>query len=295
MYVACLSMVEPRGFLRIGELSRRVGVSEHLLRIWERRYGLLQPARSAGGFRLYSDADIDRVQRMQAQLARGLSAAQAARVVLDEAATPSAEMELTHSDRLSDGVALAQALTDLDEAAAHAALDRLFAQFTVETVLRDVLMPYLHDLGEQWQHGAVSVAQEHFASNVLRGRLASLARGWGHGHGPLALLACAPQELHDLPLLMFGIALHRNGWRVGYLGMSTPIDDLLRCATELQPDLVVITATTPERLEGLADDLSAIARVAPLVIAGAGATEDVAKRTGARLLTGDPVTEAQRL
>jgi MerR family transcriptional regulator, light-induced transcriptional regulator len=295
MYVACFSMAEPRGFLRIGELSRRVGVSEHLLRIWERRYGLLEPARSAGGFRLYSDADIDRVQRMQAQLARGLSAAQAARVVLDEEATPSAEMELTRSDRLSDGVALAQALTDLDEAAAHAALDRLFAQFTVETVLRDVLMPYLHDLGERWQHGAVSVAQEHFASNVLRGRLASLARGWGLGHGPLALLACAPQELHDLPLLMFGIVLHRNGWRVGYLGMSTPLDDLLRCATELQPDLVVITATTPERLEGLADDLSAIARVAPLGIAGAGATEDVAKRTGARLLTGDPVTEAQRL
>ena len=290
-------MAEPPGLLRIGELSRRVGVSEHLLRIWERRYGLLQPARSAGGFRLYSDADLNRVQRMQAQLARGLSAAQAARAALDEEATPtrSAEPELTRSDRLANAAALTQALDHLDEAAAHAALDRLFAQFTVETVLRDVLMPYLHDLGQRWQHGAVSVAQEHFASNLLRGRLASLARGWGHGHGPLALLACAPQELHDLPLLMFGIVLHRNGWRVGYLGMSTPLDDLLRCTTELQPDLVVITATTPERLNGLADNLTQIAHTAPLGIAGAGATEQLAKQTGARLLTEDPVTEAQRL
>ena len=290
-------MAEPPGLLRIGELSRRVGVSEHLLRIWERRYRLLQPARSAGGFRLYSDADMNRVQRMQAQLARGLSAAQAARAALDEEATPtrSAEPELTRSDRLANAAALTQALDHLDEAAAHTALDRLFAQFTVETVLRDVLMPYLHDLGQRWQHGAVSVAQEHFASNLLRGRLASPARGWGHGHGPLALLACAPQELHDLPLLMFGIVLHRNGWRVGYLGMSTPLDDLLRCTTELQPDLVVITATTPERLNGLADNLTQIAHTTPLGIAGAGATEQLAKQTGARLLTEDPVTEAQRL
>jgi MerR family transcriptional regulator, light-induced transcriptional regulator len=288
---------EPHGSLRIGELSRRVGVSEHLLRMWERRYGLLQPGGSAGGFRLYSDADMDRVHRMQAQLARGLSAAQAARAALDEeaAAARAPETELIRPDRLSDGVALTQALDILDEGAAHAALDRLFTQFTVETVLRDVLLPYLHDLGERWEQGAVSVAQEHFASNLLRGRLASLARGWGHGHGPLTLLACAPEELHDLPLLVFGIVLHRNGWRVGYLGISTPIDDLLRCATELQPDLVVITATTPERLEGLADDLSQIARTVPLAIAGAGATEDLAKRTGARLLNGDPVTEAQRL
>ena len=57
--------------LRIGELSRRVGVSDHVLRAWESRYGLLRPARSAGGFRLYSDADEDRVRRMQARLADG--------------------------------------------------------------------------------------------------------------------------------------------------------------------------------------------------------------------------------
>src|SRR5450755_3373789 len=70
--------------LRIGELSRRVGVSEHVLRAWESRYGLLQPGRSAGGFRLYSEADALRVRRMQTHLGRGLSAAEAAREVLGE-------------------------------------------------------------------------------------------------------------------------------------------------------------------------------------------------------------------
>ena len=76
--------------LRIGELSRRLGVSDHVLRAWERRYGLLQPTRSSGGFRLFSETDVARVRRMQAHLAQGLSAAEAARVALaeDQAALP---------------------------------------------------------------------------------------------------------------------------------------------------------------------------------------------------------------
>jgi len=55
------------------------------------------------------------------------------------------------------------------------------------------------------------VAQEHFASNVLRGRLLGLARGWGEGVGPRAVLACAPGELHDLPLIVFGLTLAGRG------------------------------------------------------------------------------------
>src|SRR5215213_4087010 len=82
--------------LRIGELSRRLGVSDHVLRAWERRYGLLRPVRSAGGFRLYSAADLDRVRRMQAHLAQGLSAAEAARAALEEA--PGADSTGSHTD-----------------------------------------------------------------------------------------------------------------------------------------------------------------------------------------------------
>ena len=83
-----MSVREGPPVLRIGELSRRVGVSGHVLRAWESRYGLLQPVRSAGGYRLYAEADASRVRQMQDQLARGLSAAEAARAVLGEAAAP---------------------------------------------------------------------------------------------------------------------------------------------------------------------------------------------------------------
>jgi DNA-binding transcriptional MerR regulator len=283
--------------LRIGELSRRVGVSDHVLRAWENRYGLLTPIRSAGGFRLYSEDDERRVRLMQARLAQGLSAAQAANAALAE--SKAALLEDAVPDRPTaprpegDAAAvLREALDAMDEPTAHAALDRLLAELTVETVLRDVLMPYLHDLGERWQGGSIGVGNEHFASHVIRGRLCGLARGWGAGRGPYALLACPPGELHDLALMAFGIVLGRSGWRVGYLGADTPVPDLVSIAANSTPELVVLAATTPDRFTPIVDDLRRLAGIAPLAVAGAGATQSVADMVGARLLAGDPVSEA---
>jgi MerR family transcriptional regulator, light-induced transcriptional regulator len=287
----------PAANLRIGELSRRQGVSEHLLRAWERRYGLLRPVRSPGGYRLYSEADEDRIRRMQANLANGLSAAEAARTALEEelAGAPAVAAGANHGRLAEASQTLARALDDLDEPAAQAVLDRLLTDFTIETVLRDVVIPYLHDLGGRWEEGTVDVAQEHFASNVLRGRLASLARGWGTGHGPRAVLACAPGEQHDLALLAFGIVLNRNGWRIAYLGPDTPLPDLIKTTANTRADLVVLAATTPERLDGLGADLTRLASTVSLALAGAGATPATAQHLGARLLAGDPVTEAERM
>jgi MerR family transcriptional regulator, light-induced transcriptional regulator len=284
--------------LRIGELSRRLGVSDHVLRAWERRYGLLRPVRSPGGFRLYSDADLRRIQRMQAHLAQGLSAAEAARAAIEDerAGRPGSDVAGTPpASRLDEAArALAGALDGFDEPAAQAVLDRLMSSWTVETVIRDVLIPYLRDLGERWLRGAINVGQEHFASNVIRERVTGFSRGWGGGHGPLALLACPPGELHDIALIAFGVVLHRNGWRIHYLGADTPLADLARTAAATDPDLVVIAATEPQRFDGLAGDLAELARDMPLALAGAGATQSLAGAIGARLLTDDPVTAAER-
>jgi DNA-binding transcriptional MerR regulator len=288
---------ESSPLLRIGELSRRLGVSDHVLRAWEARYGLLQPVRSAGGFRLYSEADALRVRRMQAHLADGLSAAEAARAVLGQDSradgraggtdrVPTTESELSG--------ALRQALDAFDEPAAQAILDRLLSDLSLTAVLRDVVLPYLTELGERWERGTASVAQEHFATNVIRGRLAGLARGWGDGHGPRAVLACPPGELHDLALMVFGIVLHRSGWRIDYLGMDTPLTELTRTVTARHPALVVIAATLPETLRPLAAQLTALAQRAPLALAGAGATPEIASTVGARLMMRDPVTEAEQ-
>ena len=282
-----------QGQLRIGELSRRVGVSPELLRAWELRYGLLQPSRSPGGFRLYSSADEERIKRMRAFQTQGLSAAEAARLALESTAaagTPAADgaSALDHNS-------LAQALERFDEPAAQEAFDRALSAVSIESLLRDLVIPYLHDLGERWEAGTASVAQEHFASNFLRGRLLGLARGWGQGGGPLAILACAPGEQHDLPLIAFGLALRAYGWRIAFLGPDTPLGTLADAAAKLAPRLVVVSATSAPRLARLRDELGTLARSTPLALAGAGATNALAESVRADRLAEDPITEAGRV
>jgi MerR family transcriptional regulator, light-induced transcriptional regulator len=278
--------------LRIGELSRRVGVSPELLRAWERRYGLLRPERTSGGFRLYSEDDVTRVARMRELLAQGLAASEAARVAVAGAADSETSTSLDRPELRARRAELRRALDAFEEVQAHWVLDRVLAGYQLETVVTEVLLPYLHDLGERWERGEATVAQEHFASNLIRGRLLGLAQGWDRGPGPRVLLACPPGEQHDLPLLMFGLALRRHGWRTTFLGSDTPVATLLPAAQALSPRLIVLSATDPERFEAVADGLAALARKWLVVVAGQGATDELAQRLGARLLDGDPVQAA---
>ena len=96
-------------------------------------------------------------------------------------------------------------------------------------------------------------------------------------------------------LLGFGVVLHRNGWRIIYLGADTPLADLVHTVTEKRPDVVILAAVTPERFQESIPDLITLARTAPLRLAGAGATTSIADTVGATILAGDPITEAQRL
>ncbi|MEP6650475.1 MAG: cobalamin B12-binding domain-containing protein [Lapillicoccus sp.] len=289
-------LVEPVG-VRIGELSRRVGVSTELLRAWERRYQLLQPARSATGYRLYTTQDEQRIRAMQAELAHGLSAAEAARVArrapVGEPAYPISAADPGAAMRHYR--ALQRALDAYDEPDAQHVFDRMLRELSITTVLGDIVMPYLAALGARWEAGTVDIAQEHFASNLIRGRLAGLALGWGQGVGPRAVIACPRGELHDLPLMVFGIVLNRCGWRVTFLGSNTPVSDLDSAVRHLEPQVVVLAATSSEPLKAAQDGLRALAARVPVVLAGAGATDEVVAATGATALRGDPVTEALHL
>jgi DNA-binding transcriptional MerR regulator/methylmalonyl-CoA mutase cobalamin-binding subunit len=282
----------PPGHLRIGELSRRTGVAPERLRAWERRYGLLRPARSDGGFRLYSEDDERRVDLMTRHLGNGLAAAEAARLALEGTDDTALRRADGRPELQALAVRLRAALDAFEENAAQEALDDLFGAFTVETVLRAVLLPYLAELGDRWSTGDATVAQEHFASNLIRGRLLGIGRGWDGGDGPRAVLACAPGELHDLGLIAFGLTLSRRGWRITYLGPDTPADSLVDAAGRLHPDLVVVAATTKRRLAPLVETLRDLGRATTVVVGGAGAGDGL---DGIPALGPDPVTAALSL
>jgi DNA-binding transcriptional MerR regulator len=278
-------------YLRIGELARRTGVSPELLRAWERRYGVLRPARSSGGFRLYTPDDEERIRVMRQLLAAGLSAAEAARAALAE---PSQRVATEHAPN-DLAFSLLEALLTFDDAGANAELDRLLASFGTETVLRDAVLPALRLLGERWERGQSSIAQEHFASNLLRGRLLGLARGWDRGAGPRALLACPAGEHHDLGLIVLGLALRSHGWRITFLGADTPAETVLETAGRLPADVVVLAATSPEPLAEAAAALRRTGRSPAVALAGPGVTAELGLRTGTFLLRDDPFAAAGRL
>lgn len=277
-------------------------MSPELLRAWERRYKLLHPTRSPGGLRLYSLDDLERVRLMSRHIADGLAAREAA--ALAASATLSAEPTTPPSGRASTTAAfdpefargeLARTTEAFDEPGAQAVFDELLAVATLDALLSHVVVPYLHDLGERWERGELSVAQEHFASNLLRGRLLGLARGWGRGEGPRALLACPPSERHDLGLIAFGLALRDRGWRIDFLGSDTPTASLVEASSAIQPALLVISAAAPELLSPLRPQLEELARSYRVAIAGAGATGLDPIPAGVLVLAADPVTEAQRV
>lgn len=280
------------GRLRIGALSKRVGESPEVLRAWETRYGLVVPERTPGGLRLYSELDERRIRVMQRHIAAGLSASEAARLaklVEDEGSLPGLGPSLSEL-----GAALERSFDVLDEPEAQRTLDGLFASVNLESALTDVILPFLNRLGRRWADAEVTVAQEHFASNVLGGRLRGLARGWGAGVGPMAVLACPPAERHELGLLCFGLVLRARGWRITYLGAETPMEEIAS-ALDATPAVVILAAVDSQRFEDVAQQIVELATLTSVAIGGAGASGVVADRLGVAALSGDLVEAATRL
>ena len=155
---------------------------------------------------------------------------------------------------------LRAALEGFDEGTAHKAIDHIMERFAIESVVTNVIFPYLRDLGDRWDAGEITVAQEHFASRVLRSRLIGRGRGWDDGAGPRAVLACAPHELHDLPLVCLALALREQGWRITLLGADTPIDTVMTTTDVLHQDLTVLSFMIGTAVDESRDALAELAR-----------------------------------
>ena len=258
--------------LNIAALSRRTGVAPDTLRKWEQRYGVLQPARTAGGQRRYSERDIQRVQWLRDRLDEGWRIGEAARVLQETAAPP-----LSDPADLREALIVA-ALGD-DPAQASATLDQALAVLPLEQAFDDVIAPTLHAIGDAWHRGEISVAQEHALTAKVRTRLDRLLsdpRGAARG---TAVLACAPGEQHDVGLLMLAVALRADGWRVEYLGPSTPAGDALEFAEAIGAAVVCFSATRDASLAQLRDELGGLPeKPAPVLVVGGAAVDAGAAR-----------------
>ena len=285
---------------RIGDLAERTGVSTHTLRAWEKRFGLLRPVRTSGGYRLYSRADAARVAKMQALRDQGVSAARAAATVLREERTTAPEgttsrgatAEDSHTDLPEVLIeSFVQHTLDFDDAGAHAVLDIAMSSFSVEDAIELVFLPILSRIGDGWATGDLTVAHEHFASLLVRARLMAHTLSWASGTGPLAVLACPAGERHDLGLVAFGVILGRAGWQVRCLGADTPWESIAATVEALEPQVVVLAAVTPEPLAPLPEWLPRLSAAGRIVVGGAGASH----LDGVEMLSQSPTVGAAQL
>ncbi|EWT06870.1 transcriptional regulator [Intrasporangium chromatireducens Q5-1] len=283
----------------IKRAAEQVGISAATLRAWERRYGIVAPTRSDGGYRLYDEKDV-RALALMAQLVNdgwtpSLAAGEATRRLEAEAAQdkrprPAVPLGVEDSPRAQpSSAAFAEVLVEagaaLDAEALAAALDEMFAVGSFEAVVDQHLMPAMGGLGAAWAAGRISVAGEHFVSNAVQRRLAAgYEAAASFASGPPVLVGLGPGGRHELGLLAFAVAARRRGLATDYLGADLPVADWVSAARERGPAALVLAVPTPDDVEQVAAVVAAVRRARPdLLIAVGGAEQDRAPAQVLRL------------
>lgn len=257
-----------RAGLNIAALAQRTGVPADRLRKWEQRYAILQPDRTAGGQRRYSERDVARVEWLRERLGEGYRIGEAARLLGTVGVEP-ARSARDHVRGLLDSLG--------DPAEIGIRLDQAFALLGVDETLSGVIQPVLQAVGERWEQGMLTVADEHLVSEAVRSRLGHLLADAGGGVHGVAVLACAPGERHELGLMMVAIALRGDGWKVAYLGADTPLADAVALAQRLSARVLALSLASP----GRAPTAPALPEGVTLVIGGSGASPALAQQLDA--------------
>lgn len=258
---------------RIKRVAHLTGINPATLRAWERRYQLLTPRRSPAGYRLYTDEDVAILARIKRLIDEGLSIGEALERVRQTSVPLSPQADAALLEAVRDEIA--DALLTMDRPRAQAAWERLSSIPSLRRV-DEVLMPVLRVVGERWACGEIGVADEHYATAFAREKLASIfgELEGGIAGGPLAICAGLPGEYHELGLMGAALHLLDAGWRVIYLGIAVPLEEIGRVAGERRATMVCTSVMRPMSPEEFAVLAAELRRVLPdgteIVIGGGG-------------------------
>jgi MerR family transcriptional regulator, light-induced transcriptional regulator len=256
--------------LNIQAVAFRTGVPAATLRKWEQRYGVLKPERTAGSHRRYSERDVARVEWLKARLAEGYRIGEAARLI-----GGGADALPTDSRALVDELVAATASPSFERIVRAA--EQAFALLPVERAIGEVAEPALKRVGELWESGDARVVDEHFLTELVRGKVRGLLDGSVGGSRGRAVLLCVPGERHDVGLLSLAVLLHADGWGVVYLGADTPLGEAAELARAHAARVLCVSATMPEHALAADAALAEVRRLHPnlAVVRGGAAFGDV--------------------
>jgi MerR family transcriptional regulator, light-induced transcriptional regulator len=245
-------------------VARRTGLSAHVIRIWEKRYGAVAPERTGTNRRLYSDEQIERLGLLRDITQAGHSIGHVANLPTEKLRQLAREFHIPSRQASPALRAAPAASTYLDECIA--AVKKLDARALEETLklaatdlgaqglLQRVVSPLAQAIGDLWRDGSITAAHEHFASAVIRVFLGHAAKPFaGTESGPVLVVATPAGQIHELGALLVGAAAANLGWHVTYLGASLPAAEIAGAARQNRARAVALSLVYPEddpRLEG---------------------------------------------
>jgi len=270
----------------IAVVAERTRLSQDLLRVWERRYGVVIPARGPGGQRLYTDADIKRLGLLGVVTRSGRSISHVAKLSTDALAALVHEDDAARARRESssiivsaqpDVVARALALAQsLDSASLNHDLRRLATTLGLSAFVESVAAPLMRRVGDEWHAGRLTLAQEHLVTSMLHDVLTESMRSFSKQSDARTLLVTTTAgERHAIGAALVGAAAAAEGWNVLYLGADLPAAEIALAATSAEVNLVAISIVYVENRDATIGELRTLRSALPstigLIAGGAGA------------------------
>jgi DNA-binding transcriptional MerR regulator/methylmalonyl-CoA mutase cobalamin-binding subunit len=271
--MAANSTLAEQPLFNIRSVTERTGIAPETLRAWERRYGFPKPHRNEKGYRLYSEDEIAALKWLKVQTEAGMTIGQATRLLSEMRARGQDPVETKGRLRLTPRAdfrtaeelsgELLHALLGLDQKQASLAIRKAITLHSLEDAMLKVISPTMVTIGEMWHDGEIPVALEHFASSICRAHLLQAMETLEDQElSGMVVAACAPGEYHELGLLMLTLLLLERGINVTYLGANLSLERLAETLAQLQPQMVLFSATSPHNAEAL-EDLNSVLEKLP--------------------------------
>lgn len=239
-------------------VSKRIGLSLHVIRAWEKRYNVVVPQRTETNRRLYSEADIHRLSLLKQATESGYN-------IGNIADLPTAELEqlaeVKNSNQISDKQdffsgqtddpkehydASMRAIASFDPNKLEAALSQASVSLTQPVLLDSVIIPLVEQIGERWRDGDLRIMHEHMASAVLKTFLSNLRNAYrNNGNTPAIIVTTPIGQLHEIGALIIALVAAAEGWQVVYLGTNMPAEEIVAASNEKNAKAVVLSIVYP--------------------------------------------------
>jgi len=281
-------------------VSAITGVNPVTLRAWERRYGLIMPARTPKGHRLYSQKDIELVNRIVRLLDGGISISQVSHSIAAPVVEPAENRQQDTSPWLAYQERAIDAILRFDENHLDTLYNQVLALYPIDIVTEDLLIPVLFTLGKRWENTEGSISEEHFFGAFMRNKLGAR---FHHRHkkttGKKLLVCCLPGEHHEIGVMLFSLAAHDHGYRIVYLGPNMPLRELALTARRAGCDAIVLSGSVIPQDDLLTRELPRLVNQAdcPVFIGGSSSVRCSAaiERAGALPLGTDIRSSMKRI